>query len=307
VICVGFGGEKCRSLQTYSQRLTLISPHISSCFVLDHPGNNISFNAKGDGEIESVTWNKLIQILTSRRAIQDDFQNVFLFTYRYFSSDYDLLEKLKERFHVPSEISSEEANFIRTRVVVFFHLWIKEGHFSSEFRQVVESTITGMIEPVDSNMANMLLRALATPPAGFDDASIFGNAPKPKLPKVISGNLNLFDIFPIELARQLTLITFDLYFKLDRTEFFHQNWASETRRPRAPNLMKVIHHFNVVSKLVTYGIVSQEKSRDRAKLFSRFVEMGQVAWKKDRYIPVLRCKANGRWYWIVSWFLICSI
>ena len=35
-------------------------------------------------------------------------------------------------------------------------------------------------------------------------------------------------------------MTFEYYHKLERTEFFHQNWASDSRRHRAPNLMKII-------------------------------------------------------------------
>ena len=54
---------------------------------------------------------------------------MFLFTYKYFSSDEFLLQKLKERFHVPKELGEGEAEFIQTRVVVFMKQWLTQGFY----------------------------------------------------------------------------------------------------------------------------------------------------------------------------------
>ena len=66
---------------------------------VDMPGMNITFNEDSENrEVESATFKKIIQIVTSKRAIEHNFQAVFLFTYKYFSSDEFLLKKLIARF-----------------------------------------------------------------------------------------------------------------------------------------------------------------------------------------------------------------
>ena len=111
-----------------------------------------------------------------------------------------------------------------------------------------------------------LNRVLDEQSSDEQNSALFGNAPKsksniffsfvllkkkkkkkkkkltpPTVPKIPpGGKLTFFDISPVEVARQLTLMTFEYYHKLERTEFFHQNWASDSRRHRAPNLMKII-------------------------------------------------------------------
>jgi hypothetical protein len=179
---------------------------------------------------------------------------------------------------VPPSVPPDLANFIQTRVVVFLKHWITQGEFSEVLRSRIQTFIANDLETTESlkQMASMLSRAMETPQSNAEESSQFGNAPKPKIPKTISGRLSISDIAPIETARQLTLLTFELYHKLERTEFFHQNWASESRRHRAPNLMSIISHFNQVSKLVTYSILHLDKVRERGKLFSKLIEVAQV-------------------------------
>ena len=83
-----------------------------------------------------------------------------------------------------------------------------------------------------------LLQFLPANLTNFLSPPFFYPSSVPKMPP--SGKLTFFDISPVEVARQLTLMTFEYYHKLERTEFFHQNWASDSRRHRAPNLMKII-------------------------------------------------------------------
>src|SRR5689334_1235994 len=73
-----------------------------------------------------------------------------------------------------------------------------------------------------------------------------------KMPKIMGESLTLFHIEPIELARQLTLLVWDIYEKiqvrmfvqtgsptlfLQHTEFFGQAWSKPALQPKSPNLM----------------------------------------------------------------------
>lgn len=244
----------------------------------DVEGRNITHNKEGDGEIESATFTKIIQVLTSKRAIEQEFQNIFLFTYRYFTNDAEVLEKLSERFHVPASVPEDHAQFIRMRVVVFLNNWFLKETFPPHITDRLKVFVTDIIgkTPGLQDMSDSLLQKLLDPKKSVKVDRHFGNAPKPKIPKVMSDQLTFFDLSPTEVARQLTLQVFDLYRRLDKTEFFHQNWSSESRRHNAPNLMKIIEYFNFVSSMVAGSIVRQKRVRERAKLFTKFILVAQV-------------------------------
>jgi RasGEF domain len=127
--------------------------------------------------------------------------------------------------------------------------------FPATFNEEVKASITAFLtNKVEEKMSSSLL---ALTKENKQSPTLFGNPPKPKIPKTITAQLTIFDIAPVEVARQLTLRTFALYQRLERTEFFHQNWVK--KQHRAKNLMAIIAFFNQVSKFVAHSILILNK------------------------------------------------
>lgn len=57
----------------------------------------------------------------------------------------------------------------------------------------------------------------------------------------------VFQLHPIEIARQITLLEFDLYRAVQPSELVGCAWMKENKNKTAPNLLKMISFTNNVS------------------------------------------------------------
>jgi hypothetical protein len=97
-----------------------------------------------------------------------------------------------------------------------------------------------------------------------------------KMPKALCENPSLFDMDEEEVARQLCLMEWKNFCKIQADEFFEQAWSKEKTQHRCPNVMAMIANFNEISAAVATMILSQERVRDRRNLMWRLVNIAQV-------------------------------
>lgn len=69
--------------------------------------------------------------------------------------------------------------------------------------------------------------------------------PKPILPPK-KLNITFLDIHPIEIARQLTIIEWNIYKSILPSECTGLAWSKKNAAERAPNVLAMINRFNVV-------------------------------------------------------------
>eukprot|EP01133_Synstelium_polycarpum_P003446 gene3446-3915_t len=84
-------------------------------------------------------------------------------------------------------------------------------------------------------------------------------------------------VMPAEdIARQLTLIEFSIYSKIQTSEFLNQSWVKEKTRHLAPNIRAAIDRFNMMTKWVCTVILKEEKIRIRTKYMSKLLKVAKA-------------------------------
>jgi hypothetical protein len=99
--------------------------------------------------------------------------------------------------------------------------------------------------------------------------------PKPILPKSAK-SMNIIDLNPLEVARQITLIESAYFHKITPKELSHQNWNRPNAAELSPNLIRLIERTNDISYWVATEIVSEINLKLRVKIVKRFITIAEV-------------------------------
>jgi len=126
------------------------------------------------------------------------------------------------------------------------------------------ATLKKAVENIQQHATRKMVRVEFTEPP-----------PKSKLPMNLTEKISLSAIDPLELARQLTLVLFSVYEKIEHTEFFGQAWAKAETQAKSSNILKMINYFNGVTNWICVAILSERKVRHRAKIMEMFAKVAQ--------------------------------
>jgi len=83
----------------------------------------------------------------------------------------------------------------------------------------------------------------------------------------------------LEIARQLTLIEFRLFQRIQSSELLFQSWNKETLKPRAPNIMGMIERSNKISLWVASLILWFSKMKERSNIVTKLVNIAQHVYE----------------------------
>eukprot|EP01105_Mastigella_eilhardi_P020099 TRINITY_DN4769_c0_g1_i2.p1 TRINITY_DN4769_c0_g1~~TRINITY_DN4769_c0_g1_i2.p1 ORF type:complete len:848 (+),score=226.97 TRINITY_DN4769_c0_g1_i2:245-2545(+) len=243
-------------------------------------------NPSGEDEeaVKCGSFNKLVEHLTDESKLDMQYLKTFLMTYQSFTTPEKLLQKLIQRFNVPSNFKggdngSQVAGVIRLRVCNVVKKWIEE--YSSDFddnlivqlKQFIEhaGTFGGhlamtMQKPLQKMLQETKQKKVVKK---FSEAT-----PEPFIPRnIFSKALSLLDIDDEEIARQLTLIEFEIYERIRPSELLNQSWSKPKLKHRSPNVLALIKRFNEVSQWVAEEILGQASIKDRVRVISKFVKV----------------------------------
>jgi hypothetical protein len=98
----------------------------------------------------------------------------------------------------------------------------------------------------------------------------------PIIPDKHSKFFDIIDWSEIEIARQLTLVTQYIFMKIDTKELVSSNWTKAEKYISAPNIMKMIDRFNLISNWINEEILSYDNKDNRCKAIIKFIKTASV-------------------------------
>ena len=254
------------------------------------PENTIGLPSIGNNrEIKAGTLNILVQYLTSEKDYNSDFMNTFLATYQSFTTSELLLQKLIERFFAPANIPADVVRIVQQKVCVVIKYWIskalpllsleeevKKNVFLEKIVEFSENALK--TEPSAAAIKKIIVKNKnEVPKADNDFKTSFKYTSYPPVLLYSPGDcISVVNLNPIELARQLTLISFNFFRKIKFSELFGQPWSKQSLHHRCPNLMNNISFFNKITVWVMKSILSSTNINERSEVYLRFIQIAQV-------------------------------
>ncbi|KAL6054788.1 Son of sevenless 1 [Balamuthia mandrillaris] len=254
---------------------------------------------------------KLVQRLTIDEYPDTDYLAAFLLTYRTFTTPPELLDLLTARFNMPRPKSptkqqleefETKRNRVRLRVFNVLKTWVS-NHFydfaeDSNLLEVLTDFIAHMelsgMETASTHLRNIIERKQNELKESKSYNKMFSKEPpEPILPSGCtmnstspSNNQPLIDLNwdPLEVARQLTLIEYNLYKSIKPQECLNQAWTKKaTRDTNAANIMAMITRFNAVSRWVATEIVKAESLKLRIDTLTMFIQIAMGCKSLNNY------------------------
>lgn len=274
-------------------RVPIVEPEspVSDTFLgSDIPPGDIVFSPQGT--VKGGTLEALVVQLTRHDTFDTKYTMAFLTTFTSFTTSERLMELLIERFHLHMPVGLDEGRLkqweelkkipVQLRTVNVMRLWLEYhcvGLKDEKALDLIEAFANhALILRHVKGMRGMLLRlvdrrrqGLETIPKRFSRPK---SMPQPLLPEDMV-KPSLLGIDPIELARQLTLMESDLFFRIRPLECMNKAWTGPDAFQNARGIVDVISFHNRITDWVSNVVLMGETAEQRAILMSHFIAIAQ--------------------------------
>ena len=237
------------------------------------------------GHLLNATLNQLILMLTTKSFAKnvEGIENAFLLTYKSVVSSQVLFSKLRERFRNCHKTHDNEG--MQMTFELFQH-WLKKAG-----KEIEQPILEAMKAFAEKELKPIYPRQCATM---FDQTTEKNRmiisevgAPKVQLGNCITtlwtGTFKLTDLPFVELARQMTIWTIRHYYIVQRSEFLDGAWQNMRLKHRAPNLVAIIDHQNLIRSWVSSCIITTQKFDERMKVWNYMIDLMHELWELHNY------------------------
>ncbi|KAL6040182.1 Son of sevenless 1 [Balamuthia mandrillaris] len=245
-------------------------------------------------QVKSGTKERLVALLYSSGgldyAAMHGYAPKFLLTYRAFLTPRELLQLLASKFCKVQEKEGNTKNKGKLlRICNFCKKWTEEQPYvftdelMTEYRNFVncirdETLLRFMTLSIEKlNQDKDVVIVFPVPP------------PKSLLPK--SKNLKFSNIKPLELARQMTLIDFELFKAIQPQELCEVAWTKSNKETLAPNVLKNARRFNLMVDWIKTVVLQAKSPKKREAYVLKWVEIAKRLRELNNYSGVMQVLA----------------
>jgi len=275
-----------------------------------------------NGEIVEASLNQIIWLLTTENKGNADLMQAVCLTYRSFTTSKVFFNKIRERFQIAyheykeekkkmedQEKKKEETNGntakdgerkpgntfednmgvkMRSLALTFklFGTWMKEA--SDSIEQSVFDAAQSFAKAELADFPNYLPTILS-PRKKESQVTDFSKAPPVVLgdcDKLWSNEFTLFDLPPIELARQLTVMSSSKYYAIARSELLDGAWNVPRLKHRSPNICALTTQFNKLALWVQTSILTENSLSLRITKMKFLLETMLELYKMQNYLDL---------------------
>lgn len=169
------------------------------------------------------------------------------------------------------------------RVWYILKLWT-ESHFYdfqdeemiTEYKKFIDTIMVKDMDKLAIQLKGILDRQLTKSFLLNKQKVVVHNAPPPVLPdpNIPTENWQLLDLDPLEISRQLTLIDYEYYYKIQPKECLNQNWTKSS--DVSPHILALVKRFNQLGKYVITSVVRESDVQKRADIIVHFIKLAVV-------------------------------
>lgn len=95
---------------------------------------------------------------------------------------------------------------------------------------------------------------------------------------VYTSEFKFIDLDPTEVARQVTLLEFDLFLQIRPREFVDLSWTKDDKETRAPGILKMAQFSNhIIHWLTSEIVVVKDSLKARVAVYEKIVLLAQVS------------------------------
>ena len=277
--------------------------------------------------IKGGTLLKLIERVTYHMYAEPKFVRTFLTTYRSFCTPHELLDLLIERFNIPefhitqAETKDNEEVKIQTRndmlkrfrkeyvkpvqfrVVNVLRHWVDHHYYDFERDTTLIHKLKDFLGNVKGKaMKKMSESIIKVIHRRFESMSTERELTLQKQPPPVEWHItrkkeefHLMTLHPIEIARQITLLEFDLYRAVQPSELVGCAWMKENKYKTAPNLLNMISFTNNFTFSLEKCIIEAENLEERVAIVHRIIEIMLIFQELNNFNGVLEvvCAINS--------------
>lgn len=276
--------------------------------------------------IKGATLVKLVERLTYHMYADPMFVRTFLTTYRSFCQPQELLDLLIERFGIqesflPSIVPDgtvgilelenlrnahredlkrfrkEYSQPVQFRVLNVLRHWVDHHYYDFERDPQLLVNLQNFLDTVKSknmrkwveSINKVILRRSECVEESREFTFSYEKTP-PQIEWHLSFTPEKFDLLtlhPIEIARQLTLLEFDLYRAIKPSELVGSVWTKKDKHKTSPNLLKMMRHSSSFSFWLMKCVLETENVDERVAVVSRILEIMIVLQELNNFNGVV--------------------